>query len=156
MIELDDYMREMAHCKTGLDVIYLRERLYVLEEYQDSVFPKSGKLCTVQTAQSIYFEDVNVSLCALEVDIVYNGRVGRYGTYVAYIILDYTAFIRSRKSSDRIKRYWKRYQLRKSSVRVIERCYLNWQFRKQVIWNPRTILGIANLYLDYLRALKLI
>jgi len=156
MIELNDYMKQMAQCRPGLDVIYLRERLYLLEEYQDSIFPESGKLCTVQNAQSIYFEDVNVSLCALEVDIVYNGHVGHYGTYVAYVILDYTMFIRSRNSSDRIKRYWKTYQLRKNAVHVIERCYLNWQFRKQVLWNPRTILGIANLYLEYLRALKLI
>ena len=151
MIELNDYMKQMAQCRPGLDVIYLRERLYLLEEYQDSIFPESGKLCTVQNAQSIYFEDVNVSLCALEVDIVYNGLVGHYGTYAAYVILDYTVFIRSRNSSDRIKRYWKRYLKHKYSALLIQRCYNNWQFRKSVLWNPRTILGISNLYLEYLK-----
>ena len=131
--------------------IYPEEHLYLMEEYHDSVYPESGKLCTINNIHRVYFEDFPETLCALDVWIVYDGVVGIYGTYMDYIIFDYTKYLISRNSANRIKRAWKRYLQRKYSVHVIQRCYLNWQFRKSVLWNPRTILGISNLYLEYLK-----
>jgi hypothetical protein len=148
---INDYMKSMSRQKFGLLDIYPEERIYLLEEYHDSVYPESGKLCTIHNIHAVHFEDFPDTLCALDVWIVYDGLVGIYGTYMDYIILDYTKYLIKRNSANRIKRAWKRYLQRKYSVHVIQRCYLNWQFRKSVLWNPRTILGISNLYLEYLK-----
>jgi len=134
--------------------ICLDDHLYLIEEYSDSVYPVSAKVCTVKNLSRISFEDDLKITCALQVNIVYNGIYGTYGTYMDYLILDYTAYLTSKNAVNKIKQAWKKYKFRKYCVSIIESSYINWKFKKDVLWNPRTIVGICNLYIEYLNFFK--
>jgi hypothetical protein len=77
-----------------------------------------------------------------------------WGTYLKYILYDYTHFAFINQRARIIQNRWKHYLKVKRSIGIIQKAWKNWKYSRDFIWNPYTFTGIAHLVVEYIQLKK--
>lgn len=81
---------------------------------------------------------------------VVDNELGEWGCYTEYISLDYTEHIRKVIAASRIQNTWRRHR-RDLAAKSIQRAWRNWIYKRDILWNPYTFVGLVNMVMMYNR-----
>lgn len=133
----------------------LNDNIYLIKNYYNR---NTGSMCLISSVldndKFIMDDEVADPIIILERNVNIDPLPMECGTYLKYILYDYSRFAFINQRARIIQNRWKHYLKVKRSIYIIQKAWKKWKYRKDFIWNPYTFVGIAHLIVEYIQLNK--
>jgi hypothetical protein len=122
--------------------------IYVIRTAAEGVV---GHLMLLKEVQPEFDEDIYPAVAYGRGMGAHSSVWQEWGIYSDTILCDYTEYMRQYMAANKIQQHWKLYKKKKWAVQVVENAFLDWKTKKNEVWNPATICGIVDMFINFLR-----